>query len=309
MDNSTRWNSTYLSLQRAIKLRRRIELFCFDYKNDLKKDTLIDAEWLYLNDIIIGLQPFHEVTLFLESLAHNAAFGAIWEALPALGVLLQKMEIGVRETTAIRGARDPLTVAYQNAWEKLQKYYELTDNAHPIFAAAILLHPSHRKHYFDHHWTGEEEQWKELMIANVKKVWEEEYKPHLSTQAQQQQIARQPSIVEQYLRQAQMPRIDHDEFDSYISGIRTDFGASSHDCIPWLRSRQNLYPGITQYALDLLSIPAMSAELERVFSSAKLTATPLRNGLSDKTMEVLELLRYWYTRNVISQPRGNRQER
>ena len=308
MDNSTRWNSTFLSLQRAVRLRRRIELFCFEYKNDIKNDTLSDAEWLYLNDIIAGLQPFHEVTLFLEGLAQHGSFGAIWEALPALGVLLQKMETGLRETTATRSARDPLAIAYQNAWEKLQKYYELTDNAHPIFAAAILLHPSHRKHYFDHHWTGEEEQWKELMITNVKKVWEQEYKPHVPTQAQQQQVAhRQPSIVEQYLCQAQMPQAVSDEFDSYISGIQTNFG-TRHDCIPWLRSRANLWPGITQHALDLLSIPAMSAELERVISSAKLTTTPLRNALSDQTMEVLELLRYWYTRNIITQPRGRRQQ-
>ena len=132
-----------MSLQRAVRLRRRIELFCFEYKHDIKNDTLTDAEWLYLNDVIAGLQPFHEVTLFLEGLAQHASFGAIWEALPALGVLLQKMETGLNETTAARGARDPLAVAYQNAWEKLQKYYELTDDAHPIFAAAILLHPSH----------------------------------------------------------------------------------------------------------------------------------------------------------------------
>ena len=43
-DNNTRWNSTYLSLQRAIKLRERLELFCFQYKVDLKHDTLTEAE-------------------------------------------------------------------------------------------------------------------------------------------------------------------------------------------------------------------------------------------------------------------------
>ena len=64
----------------------------------------MNAEWLYLNDVIAGLQPFHEVTLFLEGLAQHASFGAIWEALPALEVLLQKMETGLNETMAARGA-------------------------------------------------------------------------------------------------------------------------------------------------------------------------------------------------------------
>ena len=31
--------------------------------------------------------------------------------------------------------------AYQNAWEKLLKYYELTDDAHSIYAAAISSSP------------------------------------------------------------------------------------------------------------------------------------------------------------------------
>ena len=114
-DNNTRWNSTYLSLQRALKLRERIELFCFQYKADLKHDTLTEAEWRHLNDVVIGLQPFHEVTLVLEGLAQHAQFGAIWEALPALGVLMERMEVGLNETIAARNARDPLAVVYQNA--------------------------------------------------------------------------------------------------------------------------------------------------------------------------------------------------
>ena len=143
IDNSTRWNSTYLLLQRAVKLRRRIELSCFDYKSDLKHDTLNETEWRYLDETINGLQPFHEMTLVLESLAEHAHFGAIWEALPALGALLEKMEQGMNETIAARNARDPLAAAYQNAWAKLRKYYALTEDAHSIYAAAILLDPSH----------------------------------------------------------------------------------------------------------------------------------------------------------------------
>ena len=46
-------------------------------------------------------------------------------------------------------------------------------------------------------------------------------------------------------------------------------------------------------ALDLLSIPVMSAEVERVFSSAKRLVTADRNRLQDNTIEVLQLLKYW----------------
>jgi hypothetical protein len=60
------------------------------------------------------------------------------------------------------------------------------------------------------------------MIQNVKKIWQKEYKPLLSPideQHEQQPSRRQPSIVEQYLCQAQVPQVIDDEFDSYINGL------------------------------------------------------------------------------------------
>ena len=88
----------------------------------------------------------------------------------------------------------------------------------------------------------------------------------------------------------------NNESDSYIHGIQINVG-TPHDCIPWLRSRANLWPSIAQRALDLLNIPAMSAKLERVFSSAKLTVKPVRNVLSDHSIEVLEALSYCYRKD------------
>jgi hypothetical protein len=47
-------------------------------------------------------------------------------------------------------------------------------------------------------------------------------------------------------------------------------------------------------ALNLLSIPAISAEPERLFSSCRITVTDRRNKLSVKAIEALECLRSWY---------------
>ncbi|ODQ76865.1 hypothetical protein LIPSTDRAFT_67870 [Lipomyces starkeyi NRRL Y-11557] len=46
-------------------------------------------------------------------------------------------------------------------------------------------------------------------------------------------------------------------------------------------------------ALDVLSIPAMSAEPERLFSSAKITITDRRNRLGIETIEAIECLKSW----------------
>ena len=46
-------------------------------------------------------------------------------------------------------------------------------------------------------------------------------------------------------------------------------------------------------ALDILSIPAMAADPERLFSSAGLTVTDCRNNLSIETIKALECIKSW----------------
>ena len=46
--------------------------------------------------------------------------------------------------------------------------------------------------------------------------------------------------------------------------------------------------------MDILSIPAMSAEPERLFSRAKITITDRRNRLGSDAIEALECLKSWF---------------
>jgi hypothetical protein len=51
---------------------------------------------------------------------------------------------------------------------------------------------------------------------------------------------------------------------------------------------------LSKIALDILSIPAMSADPERLFSSAKLLIRDLRNKLGIDIIEAFECLESWY---------------
>ena len=57
--------------------------------------------------------------------------------------------------------------------------------------------------------------------------------------------------------------------------------------------QQKNYPNLSKMALDILSILAMSADPERLFSSAKITISDRRNRLSIYTLEALECLKLW----------------
>lgn len=57
----------------------------------------------------------------------------------------------------------------------------------------------------------------------------------------------------------------------------------------WLETTQQInYPHLSMLALDILSIPAMSADPERLFSSAKILISDLRNKLGMNIIESFE---------------------
>ena len=47
-------------------------------------------------------------------------------------------------------------------------------------------------------------------------------------------------------------------------------------------------------AIDILTIPAMSSEPERLFSGAKITITDRRNRLGEDSIEAIECLKKWF---------------
>ena len=63
-----------------------------------------------------------------------------------------------------------------------------------------------------------------------------------------------------------------------------------------LGKRKKSYPALSVMALDVLSIPAMSAEPERLFSGAKITITDRRNRLGIESIEATECLKSWFSK-------------
>jgi hypothetical protein len=54
-----------------------------------------------------------------------------------------------------------------------------------------------------------------------------------------------------------------------------------------------VYLNLSKIALDILSILAMLAKPERLFSGAKISITDRRNRLSIESIEALEYLKSW----------------
>jgi hypothetical protein len=60
------------------------------------------------------------------------------------------------------------------------------------------------------------------------------------------------------------------------------------------------YPSLSQLAIDIFSVPAMSSEAERVFSTAGFVLNSQRRRLKEGTSEALLCLNHWGNSNLIS---------
>ena len=63
--------------------------------------------------------------------------------------------------------------------------------------------------------------------------------------------------------------------------------------LAWWQAHEKVFPRLAQMARDIFSIPAMSAEVERLFSSTKLMIPPARNLLQPDGIEAGECVRSW----------------
>jgi hAT family C-terminal dimerisation region len=197
-----------------------------------------------------------------------------------------------------------MSTCINSGWAKLDKYYALTSET-PAYVGALVLHPAYKWQYIEEHWLRE---WWGPAKAALQGLWEEKYAPtgldrlpaqtypHAPSRASTTTSAGTPNKFTEWKNslKAKVPTTMYqDEYARYC-------GSSPHHDFEdvrdwWLAAEQQaIYPNLSRMALNLLSIPAMSAEPERLFSSCKITITDRRNKLSVKVIEALECLRSWY---------------
>jgi hypothetical protein len=88
-----------------------------------------------------------------------------------------------------------------------------------------------------------------------------------------------------------------DQYEAYLKEARLELPADRESTttllIDYWRSKEKTWPELTRFAFNALSIPAMSAECERCFSSGKNTISDSRYALSPNTIEACECNRHW----------------
>ena len=92
--------------------------------------------------------------------------------------------------------------------------------------------------------------------------------------------------------------IIHDEFDEFVNGSQLEYRSwKDSNLFDWWAVSGA--PSLRQWAFDTLSVPAMSAEVERCFSQARRLITFDRNRLSSESLEVLLCYKHWLDTGIL----------
>jgi hypothetical protein len=180
----------------------------------------------------------------------------------------------------------------------------------PIYAVSIVLHPGHKWQSMNMNWTlPRQKKWLRTAKIDVEKFWNKHWKTGPTSNSNGEipsptittRLHRDLSSFEQFARPhnyyASAATSRADEYQAYIDIKPTEW---VEDMIGWWAYKGKEYPHLQKMAFDILSIPAMSAEVERVFSSAKDLLTDSRNKMMDEVIEAVERLKHWYKAGAIT---------
>ncbi|RKK06769.1 hypothetical protein BFJ65_g18323 [Fusarium oxysporum f. sp. cepae] len=259
-----------------------------------------------------GMQELQDATLELEGHAIHGNYGALWQALEMMDILdglLQEEKAAVAADP--RSYSNYYVAGLDAGYTKLMKYFDLTAKT-PYYRAAICLVPSFKLLYFKDKWRSHE-IWVDTVEPDVRQLYNEYATKYSITEpASPPQQTEQPQQTPELGRFKLHRRLDRsvdvdsnsdrrkrrrmvDEFERYLydEDVVEPF---VEEPLTWWREREKSYPILTQMAFDLFSIPAMSAECERVFSQSKRLITDERNRLGSATIEANECLKNWLRR-------------
>ncbi|CAB5382552.1 unnamed protein product [Rhizophagus irregularis] len=273
-DIKTRWNSTEIMIERALKLRQALHNFT-SADRDLKHYLFSDNEWKLIEEIHSLMQYFKICSDYITGqLYPTLAF-----TIPAYNYLLNKIE-DIIDNNNIRIEIKNAATAAKN---KIEEYYPTTGGH--IYIIATAMDPRLKLQYYD------DNDWEAEYILEAKKIvtdiWNNFYKNNIDISQSSDNL--EDDLLSHIFKKRKTER--DDELKSYF---REPTISKSTDVLAWWKVQEANYPNLSKMALDYLAIPATSAPVERIFSSGTDLVTQKRCSLKGETIRELMCLKSWW---------------
>jgi hypothetical protein len=222
----------------------------------------------------------------------------------------ERLSDALKEIKSLRLSDDlsrPFVAGVAEATAKTLKYFKLIELT-PVYYAAIILNPNYRLLWFEDKWAAyDHRKWYKRAEKGMQQFWDDylesrrpqspspspspspeavEYNPD---EEQPSYYAKFNRLSTKVLTKKRKIAVKEDDYTRYVKYWDPSEWSEATDLISWWQHHQIEYPLLSKMAFDILSIPGMSAEVERIFSAAGRLITDSRNGLTDDTIEACEV--------------------
>ena len=295
-DVSTRWNSTYLMLERLVRLRIPLYAVLHDRavvkEKDAKMLELSDHDWSVAEYLTVILKPLQIATQTMSG-----------EYYPTLGNVYPIVVMLVNnhlkdEDSESDYVPESVKKCRRIIRESLVRRFCIGEED-ILGLTATALNPMHKK--LSMFSLDQKEQVKSFLRSEISKNKENKNENSQGDNVQNADL----KIKEDPEPQAKKMKIEHessmkflmgnfytidsddedDEVDAYFSEKRSNI-----EPLQWWKLNQHRYPNLKVLAQRYLAIPATSTPSERVFSSAGNTVVPNRASLDSGTVDELAFL-------------------
>lgn len=320
----TRWNSYYAAFARATQLQAAYNSYAehhisrvslddrranqagnklSDAPSWMRSTGLTAADWAVITEYQDCLEPLKLGTERLEGRGKAGKFGAIYEVIPVFEYILSALEARTRPYEQVDfnhtdAPEDHLHINLRTAWSKANKYYDKLDRS-PAYYAAVCLHPYY-KYYCENSWADKPE-WLTAANAGFQRLWQT-YKPQRVRPQLQSHRTTIASGIDDVIgaftrRNNTRDEAAHDdEYERWRTQepewSREQYLGDGHPVVYWIQMRSK-YPCLSQFAIDILTIPASSCECERLFSELGDLLEPKRRAIGSELLAALQLIRSW----------------
>jgi hypothetical protein len=266
-DANVRWNSIYVMVESALKLKRVLKSLSCEEKSVFTQNKISDTEWDDLNSILELLKPFYEATFMVSP----QSYPSLCVVVPLFDNLLQHLQ----------KQRDNNNLIIKNTAKSMEnklKSYE-TKLKNDLSYFAVILDPRLNINYFKESQKPEE-------FAKLKEKFLQFYKINYCNQSfstsEDTNIKDKTTLMHSIYKKRKIS--DDEEVERYFEFALED---SNIDLIYWWASHKPSFPHLFRMAFDILNIPATSVPSEQIFSKAGDVITKKRNRLSKDSIQAI----------------------
>jgi hypothetical protein len=276
VDVRTRWDSTFLMIERALELRKPLDTFAA-CERDLRVHQLADEEWSLLEIVRDLLWVFRRETEHLCA----STYPTFTTAIPVYNCIMD----GIEDFVEAHSGSKAIVEAAEAAKEKIKEYYAKGDAT--VYPVATVLDPRFKLEYHRvHDW---EPEWVDLAKDSMERVLS--MYPMPVAQNAPTNDRGEPKCTPAERMMAKRPRIDPpDELHSYLT---SPLAVAKVDVLQWWKTNGVAYPRLSEVARDYLAVPATGAPIERVFSGGTDMVSPKRGCLAPGTIRASLCLKSW----------------